>query len=1143
MDAPEHDLSAIVANIKDLVHRKKNARGVVEDMRDVALYPPIPDLFDTLLAILQQLKADKKAGESNKAIRQAYWYLSSLAARDALGDGELITAMHQLARVDMKDELVTRQLSALMLYAEFSARYPSLETSSQCGALLSPLLAEAASAVERGAPTASSGWGRRVQQGMSAANASLAYAAMAVAAGTSVQPHGSMAKHLQAGLCSTEVDVARASACALERAAARATCLEAVAADAALHAERKASAEAAAAAAASLAAARAKSGGSGGGGLFSKSATAASSSAISGVSAEAAAQELTAAPVSAAHLASIVAAVAPSPWCAADGAVPAPGAFVTADATACVHLLRAAAMLAGIHSNLLGAAAEVPSRSGGVDVYAFARGSGPHLGAAHTLLGVAAHRSAGSRGALPRAPASLCTYTAAEHSLSVSRCYDVLLSALADKRWRVRLEAVLLLAAAGIPRLLAKAGRVDKEQSSSMAAAQASRYVVSAVGTVLQALHAGCDALLQPLVCSALHAAQGLALSFACWEAHQLQKLRQRFLAARKDADGSSSSGGLLLPSGAPGDFCATGTEPDAELLLWGSCASAMCDLADGVLKCILVAEGAQSGSSGSSGSSAAWSRVSQLATECLAWVVPAVAHALPTKRFVQDPFMSAVYCSSLLDVPLSCFQNSAACAVAATAAAAALFPQRSACLDAQQCTRAALSSLADACHRLDTDGLWQLWRAVADRALLYRRAAGPLARLLPRLSLLWLQRTCGDHSDAITRDLTSSAIHMPTTVEVAAAVARGNVRGISGSGSASSTSMRSGSLQQSASLQAPPAVSPTKSGIASSAAASNSGTSAVASTPVMRSSSLAGAASTAAHLPPGASTLFIVERAKHAALGASTCVLSSVPILKASGSYAMVRATFEVLRHIRPCGAASLSSSLSPGPAPARVPAVALALAHSVLLSTLQRLPTLALAAAMHLAASTLVSRLLVAANAAARYAVQQRGSRPPLASYGLMSVQMGMMQVTAAGPGALLGGHQYSLSNSTRHQLVLRAKRLGAWYAAVEAAAVQAQQTADATAGNGKQHAPASMLVPAESHQCSRRRRQRVVRRVLAERAHARRTAAAAVAATAAKAAQGGSKRLRAPGPARTVPRVPVLGSFTREEGAAWLVVRDAV
>jgi hypothetical protein len=60
----------IGASLKAAVASKRNVRGIVEDMRALAAFPPVPALAETLLGALQALKPNKKAGEENKAIRQ-----------------------------------------------------------------------------------------------------------------------------------------------------------------------------------------------------------------------------------------------------------------------------------------------------------------------------------------------------------------------------------------------------------------------------------------------------------------------------------------------------------------------------------------------------------------------------------------------------------------------------------------------------------------------------------------------------------------------------------------------------------------------------------------------------------------------------------------------------------------------------------------------------------------------------------------------------------------------------------------------------------------------------------------------------------------------------------------------------------------
>jgi hypothetical protein len=126
--ADQRGAVAVVTSLKSLVGSRKNAaREIVEELRVLTLHPASPALFDTLLAALHQLKANKKAGEENKVLRAAYQYLAQLAAAGALRPDEALTLMHQLLRVDARDELLPRQLAALQLVAQLAAHFPDAE--------------------------------------------------------------------------------------------------------------------------------------------------------------------------------------------------------------------------------------------------------------------------------------------------------------------------------------------------------------------------------------------------------------------------------------------------------------------------------------------------------------------------------------------------------------------------------------------------------------------------------------------------------------------------------------------------------------------------------------------------------------------------------------------------------------------------------------------------------------------------------------------------------------------------------------------------------------------------------------------------------------------------------------------------------
>jgi hypothetical protein len=117
---------AVLLSVKAAVQQKKGARALVEALRGASLLAaPAPPLFPTLLAALQQLKCNKKAGEENKAVRHCYQYISWLASSGLLSEEQALQVMFQLTGIDLRDELVPRQLAALQLFAELAARFPA----------------------------------------------------------------------------------------------------------------------------------------------------------------------------------------------------------------------------------------------------------------------------------------------------------------------------------------------------------------------------------------------------------------------------------------------------------------------------------------------------------------------------------------------------------------------------------------------------------------------------------------------------------------------------------------------------------------------------------------------------------------------------------------------------------------------------------------------------------------------------------------------------------------------------------------------------------------------------------------------------------------------------------------------------------
>ena len=123
----------LIASVGNSVSSRRPARALVEDLRAVSVvFSPAPPLFRAVLNALQQLKANRKAGEENKAIRHCYQYLSWLANSALLGESEATATLFQLTH-DMKDELLPRKLAAVQLFAEIAALYPGASASGADG--------------------------------------------------------------------------------------------------------------------------------------------------------------------------------------------------------------------------------------------------------------------------------------------------------------------------------------------------------------------------------------------------------------------------------------------------------------------------------------------------------------------------------------------------------------------------------------------------------------------------------------------------------------------------------------------------------------------------------------------------------------------------------------------------------------------------------------------------------------------------------------------------------------------------------------------------------------------------------------------------------------------------------------------------
>lgn len=130
----EERADSILFSVRELVARKRNARELVQALRVLSCYAPpaTGPALDALLAVLQQLKTNKAAGEENKAIRAAYQCLAATVAAHPVAPDQGTLIMHQLRSLDLRDELLPRKLAAVLLYANVAARFPAAEGGYLC---------------------------------------------------------------------------------------------------------------------------------------------------------------------------------------------------------------------------------------------------------------------------------------------------------------------------------------------------------------------------------------------------------------------------------------------------------------------------------------------------------------------------------------------------------------------------------------------------------------------------------------------------------------------------------------------------------------------------------------------------------------------------------------------------------------------------------------------------------------------------------------------------------------------------------------------------------------------------------------------------------------------------------------------------
>ena len=122
--------TSVVAALQAMVQSKRISaapREVVEELRQLSMHPPCPGALPALLGALRQLRANKKAGEENKIIRNIYQYISMLAGSGLLAESEAAGIVAQLLSVDMRDDVLSRQMAALQLVAELVGRFPGAD--------------------------------------------------------------------------------------------------------------------------------------------------------------------------------------------------------------------------------------------------------------------------------------------------------------------------------------------------------------------------------------------------------------------------------------------------------------------------------------------------------------------------------------------------------------------------------------------------------------------------------------------------------------------------------------------------------------------------------------------------------------------------------------------------------------------------------------------------------------------------------------------------------------------------------------------------------------------------------------------------------------------------------------------------------
>lgn len=120
------EASEIANSLIQLVQRRREPNKILESVRLLSEYLLSNTLvIQALLPSLAWLRANKKAGEENKAIGAIYQALAASAAGGSIESG-VVAAVQRALEADVSDAVPTRQLAALRLYAELAVLYPSI---------------------------------------------------------------------------------------------------------------------------------------------------------------------------------------------------------------------------------------------------------------------------------------------------------------------------------------------------------------------------------------------------------------------------------------------------------------------------------------------------------------------------------------------------------------------------------------------------------------------------------------------------------------------------------------------------------------------------------------------------------------------------------------------------------------------------------------------------------------------------------------------------------------------------------------------------------------------------------------------------------------------------------------------------------